>query len=729
MQRTLTRSEVIKLISSIPSLRHCNEKVVKKEPGYSRNPGSYSETRDAFYFYLRDKQFGVEPGFEAVKINEQFIQCLEKNKENAKLKTLMTSFLPKFIFYTIEERLQAIKKLIISDREFRKKLIEFLLTENTKLSEDPFIIWMFKKDYDDPDEADRVCISLERYKHLGCMNESPRKKTTRIEENLNSIYECIANDISTLYGIPTQVQELKQSEYGNGKLKFLAASQLARGYQDIGKYYQLRGDCYQPQEKKGLFENYLFEKNAKPFAKSIHVSGIGTLLALMLLLEERDFVGAYGQNLGIVDQGIFKIDLGQACRAKFGILHTLQDNGQFAQPFVNLPIDPIRRHLLYRNSSIMYDAPFSEIMMGFHFLNKLINGVEPSEAIISSYGELFRKTIKNIPRNGLTALFSGYLSYLQMLKQRVKPEEKAEIDVYIRGVHQLQNLIMQNGKQILTVFSERLLLTRQEIDLLSSLEKLTSTVYDLAANQQDRIQYLQVLRNERRPWELRKDQYGIWLRCDLTKNKTLNSYWLRNLNPMQWDISPYPALTQLFLFLQEKFNYKLKFSDGNPGNDDIEIGITPQTLNDLIEMVTEESVHQYRIPLSSTAITLKLAKSAFWQQGEESSESPFSFWQKTSKNNLFESYKKRFLTVTEGSNGKIEKLNLLLDLLAESDLDFFVKKLLVLFKCDDVKKAQERINMLIHDELAELHSEFSASKKTSSANDDARCESKNASTG
>ncbi len=595
----------------------------------------YNLTRSIGNYLLpiSDKRFGIEPGFEAVTVDDNFHdkinqliqkESLKKDLENAlsnfKKKELKMGTLLKQHHDDLEKLLNNFDEIInnlkkslenskvediinlLKEDKSAGKIISILIRELNKNLKEPFTVWMYKQNYDEPSNYDYVGVTQERCKLLG-RNDGATSKT-RQKANMGAILECVANDIALAFGAPAQNQKLILSEYSNKQIKFMTACEIENNYQDLsGNTYVLTGDYYKPEQKKGLFENFLIDKEdeGKIGAKTQSPPLLGTLLALMISMQERDFIGAYGQNKGLVNGLPFIVDLGKAYEKDHGIIETLQNNGQFDQPYAWLPIDAIRRHTLFRNVSVCYDVPFHETMLGFHLLNKLLTGKNPSNEIIQSYqNKYININIKKFFEQKNPTLAEIFDSHIENLKsiittreEELEDEQIKELEGYIKTLQKAKTRAVENAKKIVKKFESRFSLSADQVDLLSNIENLTSPdVYNLTKDGKTQIQHLQCNSSSRIPWELTKiDDNKYILSTKLNENPNL-----KYLKPIFKSQIANQAMKNLMEFSNLSSNYEPKFAEDGKVN----LLLTKAGLEELIEKITPEKVHHARIPLSSS---------------------------------------------------------------------------------------------------------------------------------
>ncbi len=669
-------------------------------PEKIKKPGELSREQGAIlgehYLCLGDKPFGVEPGFLAVNIaDDAFANAVQQNRDKMVEDELIAA----------NDTPAEIKEKLAQDQDYAKNFAAYLNANNKKLNL-PFTIWMWKQDYDDPDLVGRVGVPIQRYREtLKRPQAKPKLKTPRLAENRNALYEALANDISTYFGIPTQTQRLVHSQYKNGEIKFMTTCQLAPGYRDIASVYDLAGDIYKPGQRKGLYQNYLYEKNKPQGSKTAQIKNLGVVLALQLLLEDNDLIGAYGQNMGMVGDDIFMIDLGKAFRrGKFSkILDTLKTNGQFGQPLAWLPFNAIRRHVLFRNSSILFDAPYHEIMQGMHMLNKLVYGIEPSAEIKASYGEDFVSALAKVKPKGLDSLFASHEENLLRLKEEVGDvKQQKEIDYYLRELRHARHIAKKNAEVILGKFTERLRLPREQVALLSNLEKLTSRrVLDTTSDGKRRLSNLQVDMFTRVEWGIKMHQTpGL---------KPDGTYWL------YFDSSKHSGKNTLNMLREFMKHHGIKDFDNEIIYDNsintqyagiTAFRLTKPQLDKLVNIITEENVHAYRMPLSSAESAIKKTEKAlqdFATQKRSRLHAIFSWFSRHSHAPRVEIYGAVFQFEEKGDaadkNQNIRKLAALLGMLGARSNKNFKKQLLKKLNCHSEKEANQRIIMLLQDAL------------------------------
>ncbi len=664
------------------------------------------------YLCIADKRLGREPGFESLRLDDTFWAALIANfstlLKNKNLQPYLRSLSPNCNLFK-----NKFIDLLRDNFDFARDFSQYVIAINNTL-EEPFIIWRFKQDYDEPNV-------------LGNVGPKGRLKRDRQEENLNALREVINNDISTEMGYPTQVQQLKFSYYSDKKLKFLTANQLARNYQDLSSAYKLTGDKKDPNAKRGLFRNFLTKLGSHFGAKTQNPPFMGTLLAMQLFMEDPDFIGAYGQNKGLKDGNIFMIDLAKGLRgSKFTkIADSLQNNGHFKlsiESFAKSPFDlfNLSRHFLFRNSTMLYDVPFSENMMGFHILNQFVNG-DSDPAIIQSFGIEFQERFKGVKKEGLHKIFEKHIENLELMKQvLISKEDIEEIDGYISEIEKNRDIAIENANRILRVFKSRLQLTAQELDLLSNLEKITSNTYDLTDDRRTQISHLQVETKSRIPWEITTSPANkeyVRLHCDLTKNPLMDDADRKKVKA---------AFEKLNQFLKEtgsKKSLDLNNIQWEKSGKSAYIEIPRELLKTLYETeITDKKVHDYKVPLHSTESIIEATGKAIASFRKISQEKYVAslhsktslFSKKVGVTNpgifIITKFETQFLNRDIYSNSNeqnIIKLMSTLGMLINKVSSDLTKQILSLLKADSFKAAQSRIVMQIVNELLILNPDFS----------------------
>lgn len=695
-----------------------------------------------------NKQRGIEPGFEAVVIDEKLWEVINKlTKDKDALKNHLEDA-KKNLEMKIEKQMKegiiskdtilhnhhdALKKLL---KDFDNIYDELSKTENHKLkslqnnkklcedlsiiireSKNDATVLMYKQNYDEPSKNDYVFITQDRLDQLGRKDGGTYK--TRQKANMSAVLECLANDIAIAYGASAQIQKLICTRYKNDSLKFMTCCELIQNYDDLsGSQYTLTGDMYKPLQKKGLFKNYLVNKEdeGKIGAMSTNPPLIGSLLALMISMQERDFIGAYGQNKGIVKGLPFIIDLGKAYDKDHGIIETLQDNGQFDEPYVWLPLDCVRRHFLFRNVSLSYDVPFHETMLGFHLLNKLVTGKIPSKEIIESYNEKYQN-IKGISKNyiaelfntkapNLEKIFDSHIDNLKSMKENATSKnQENELEQYINQLENTKKRALSDAKKILKKFESRLALKANEVNFLSNMEKLTSPmVYDLSEDGKTLIKHLQVDSNSRIPWELEKKDNDYILSVNLNKNPNF-----RSQKPIFLSNIANSAMKKGMNFIEEQLNLvESVYEEKLALKGQISIKIPEKQFLKLCEKTTDDLIHKKRMPLFAPTATIVSETQKLIETYREE-QSKYTFFD-TFKNSVGDVRSKVYIDLLKQENPIIQ-LTALIGLMSSGSTNL-KKSILSNFKCENSKEGINRVEMRIRAELREYFKDENLSEKT-----------------
>lgn len=723
----------------------------RKQIGILETLDPITNTASGVYICIGGKKRGVEAGFNAIEYDQEFIDAFQKNlainrktfvPDNPEFFQKIQDILrnnnlslsgeqsPQIILDEIMKNTKAINELAayIQENNFNEKIIN-----------PPFSIWMFKQDYEIKSQNE---VYIPKTRAEGLKRDDIRGSTNRVKENINALRECMANDIAIASGYNTQQQRLIQSTYPNGEIKFMTACKLAPGFKEIGEEYSIRGDIYNPKEKKGLFENYLTSKkdDDKAIAHSVNVPLMGTLSAYSAFAQDTDFMGAYGQNKGIKNHKPFIIDLGKAFRPNSltEIISTLQDNGQFSQVMENVAIDPIRRHVIYRNNSILQDTPFIETMIGYHMLNKMVKNVEPRREIVESYNVALRQIILDyiarmkkegvsvqwneqelqkpfdaimakVEGGSLNKIFAQYEAAVTSLDNPSRsPDEKKEIADYLSEVTKAKEIANESANKILAVFENRLQLTANQIDILSNLEKLTSPVVkDLSSDQKVVLSHLQVDRKSRLPWSFkqRRDTNGAaigaaWLECDISKNPDFN-YSSNKTQVLE------NAKETMIKFLKEQHVSTFiiaNIANGFINENKLIIPASKEVLTALNKVLNEKNVHEYRVPLSSANKTLEIAGKTLFAYSEQ--KRTHSFRGRLFKDNfvgpLRLSHYKTILFKDSQGNTPLQLMTLI-GLLNSGSKDLKKELIATLNMGKDAEMTKKRLTILITEEFFKIN--------------------------
>lgn len=375
----------------------------KKQKGSNEyEPGSILGN----YFYLARKAGGVEPGFFAVEINDDFLKRYEQifGEEVGDIDTHLLE-----LSFEDEEYHTRIEKLV---EELYEKGRKGIVPEgHIKLD-----LLLFKQDYNEPGIRG-VTPDAENLSQTSAVKSSPKyvRKLYRTaygfarsrsvpDENINAILECIATEVARAYGMQAQEQQLVLGSYLNGQLKIMTACKWDPELETLD-------GCQEGSRREQDYENYLVRvqkgghgkpikiksPNGKYFISDNTIRGLGECIPLFISQGDGDVFGSHMQNKAKKDDEIYGYDFGHAYRGRNPLLQlsehphdassftqTRKDKDKDKDKFNKYP-DPAYYCLQddfsftqtrndkdkIKNLSVCYDTELGERMAGMFFLYKM----------------------------------------------------------------------------------------------------------------------------------------------------------------------------------------------------------------------------------------------------------------------------------------------------------------------------------------------------------------------
>lgn len=461
------------------------------------------------WFVFADKPGGVEEGFLAVPLDNAFlnyfVDYLESQKEiNPQA---YNAFYPIDSRKTLIQKLQKASKL---GQHFLKNL-SLEMWEQTKLSEIPLDVFMFKQDYQGKkrsvhqkafgSEPSYVSPSINRLKKDPFIEETlpvlfhriaaEIKKRSRalqlpIDQNTNAIIETFANDLLRNMGLETQDGKLIFSSYEDGSLKILSACLWQKGAKP-GKMYLKEN--YSPNYEGCYVKNP--EQVDAPFFESMPIKNSGCAFIAALAVADRDFIGWDGNNKMILPSDeengfrLFSIDPGLALREESSILDHLGTDFSFRQPLLIT--------YKYKNLTAITDNPISEKMMGMFILYHTMplewrqscftdeSEIKAIEAAIQKYRDSypeFAQQMDQIKAHSIEDTFKKYWEYLAIqLDDETRPIAWREQCAHaLNQLDEAYGRLARNTSKLICTFKQRMTLLPQELTFLDQMEKKFSDV-------------------------------------------------------------------------------------------------------------------------------------------------------------------------------------------------------------------------------------------------------------
>ncbi|CEG56987.1 hypothetical protein [Legionella fallonii] len=533
-------------------------KMLRKKSALSRVGTMFGNQQ----FCYAEKPGGVEPGFRAVDLNEEFFIELDKilSDENLLLESTQFSTEDKSPYARLKvalakEDLPGKQRIFARFINFRAgspheignlnngitwlcQEVKGAVDKNKKLS-----AWMYKLDYAEGEKD-------------------------RLKGNKEALREFVGTRFAGIFSSKNQNQEVA---WVRGPKGFHAV--LACGWKQ--GLVPLKNFLYGGNEPD--YSGVLVDDKSAPNKYSKYIPGLGRNLILGVAIGDRDGMGKEAQNKGIADGAFYGFDYGKTYDGE-GVCATVQDDFSFEDKYAKYPavfrgsqFYGLARHYMYRNYSVFYDTDLSERMFGLHLMRKMITGENPSEDIIKSYPGL-RHELNRIQEstpspkellNQLTQIrtnckdgsaeqrlvdtymmqiSSGKLSHFDRYFAQIKIEiiEEAiknnmpysDIDEYMTFIDGMSVTAAKNNQAILNVFEQRALLTRQEIDLIDRLEKIYSPT---SAMSPDGTVFLNTLRfdplSSRIPFQLKRELDGTYT---LSTSKSMNAQQLGDDFEIDW---------------------------------------------------------------------------------------------------------------------------------------------------------------------------------------------------
>ncbi len=510
---------------------------LRKNKGHTRLGSMFGKNQ----FCYAEKPGGVEPGFRAIDLNGLFFDELENILLDEKL--LADIKLP------VDQR----KKLTelreaLGGKDLPKKQIIFATFINThvkgphsKGAIPPGIQWLCNEIKGAVAENNQLSAWMYKLDYA-------EGQTNRIKANKEAIREFVGTRLASIFSAKNQKQEIAWVSNGKNGVHALLACGWKNGLQEFREF--LHGGA-EPD-----YNGILVDDTNAPVKHSKHVPGLGKNLIFGIAIGDRDGIGKEAQNKGLADESFYGFDYGKTYEGE-GVCVSLREDFTFEDSYAKAPsifrgssLIGFARHYMYRNYSIFYDTPLSERMAGLHLFRKMITGENPSEEVMKSYPglrqELFRiqeltpspqellhqlSDIRSTCQQGgqlqalvdtyITQISTGKLAPFDFYFAKIKidliqdameigtPYE--EMEQYTTFIDEMAATAAKSNHAILNVFEQRVLLTRQEIELIDKLEKIYSPTSVMS---HDGTVFLNTMRFDpptgRIPFQLKREENGTY---------------------------------------------------------------------------------------------------------------------------------------------------------------------------------------------------------------------------
>ncbi|BCA95380.1 hypothetical protein TUM19329_17410 [Legionella antarctica] len=499
-------------------------------------------------FCYAEKPGGVEPGFRSIDCDGAFFDELDIILLDEKL--LSDERLP----FDQKKKFNDLTKALAGKNVTRKQMIfaTFVNTHvkgpHSKEAIDPGIQWLCN-------EIKRAVAKNNQLSAWMYKLDYAEGQKDRIKTNKEALREFVGTRLAGIFSEKNQKQEIVWVSNSKNGVHALLACGWKNGLSELKKF--LHGGT-EPD-----YNGILVEEMDAPVKHSKRVPGLGKNLIFGIAIGDRDGIGKEAQNKGFADGAFYGFDYGKPYEGE-GVCLSLKDDFTFEDTYANAPsifrgssIFGFARHFMYRNYSIFYDTPLSERMVGVHLLKKMITGENPSEEVMKSYPgltqELFRiqertpspqellhqlGDIREICRDGgrlqasidtyITQISTGKLTPFDFYFAKIKIDliqeaierntREEEVEQYTTFIDEMAATADKSNQTILDVFEQRMLLTRQEVDLIDALEKFFSPVSVMS---HDRTVFLNTMRFDppsgRIPFQLIREQNGTYTLSTIDK--------------------------------------------------------------------------------------------------------------------------------------------------------------------------------------------------------------------
>lgn len=390
---------------------------------------------------IGEKKSGAEPGFEAIQVQDILFYIFHTQK-------------------TKEERIAFIREHHADYKKIYEKFSAALPKYLVKLD--------YKKINDEgivtPDTNDlQRTNSIQNFgnpvlRDIAARIYAEAKKASFSSFNCDAVLEVVANDIARLFGMDVQDQVLFLDYHTNGLIKFMLNARWVKGA-DILK---IAGD--EKDGKSCVIELDHPQQNVK-YLSDHTIENLPEFFALLAWVSDRDSIGSQGQNKLQIGRKMIGIDFGKA-----------------------FPQDPIAKKIRmdfkfdnkeYKNYSIFYDAPRSELMKGIIKL-AILSGNKINSEVLNSYGPEFKRRLHGLSAGLDEEIFANYVEKLSIIRKQITGQDsiskqnRDSLDAMVAKVVAVRASAVESRNILVQTFLPYLTMTKTEIDLIENLEKLWS---------------------------------------------------------------------------------------------------------------------------------------------------------------------------------------------------------------------------------------------------------------
>jgi hypothetical protein len=497
------------------------------------------------YLYVRDKRFGVEPGFEGVKIWTAKDNAFLQDPNLAETKPKYFQAISEFIRAQLEtdpvyQYLAELSGLDQHNPEHLSGIINFIrmsgnahVNESMRLYANEHLLKFhklhyIKLDYPEP-ESGSVSIPLERAKKTSDtfktsspgvsrfirdrlpflesigqrLHQKSRAGSVR-EMNLAAVTEALANDVYEAWGFGGQNLRILHAHYQNGQSKLLLDGAHVQGKQGEPfstlegqiKYGQLIGNCVRDKDGR------LYPLDSRELARA---------KAKALLMGDFDKIGSGGGNLGFV------VENGQAKLKNIDPGKSLESKPQITQ-------DDVSARKATRTAFLTSGKTDRMTQRNLH---TDLSFDQPNETIKDKAAKgyknfsVFDDTLLSERMQGMQDVLDCWIETRSIFSSYLKAFDGSDHDDDISFNAELRETYKRlfiRTRYFKEVLSERLSLLKlgpEKLDFLDNVEKLTSDTVDHVGPDHDPVglRHLRVVPATRKEWHMvQKPEggYALW---------------------------------------------------------------------------------------------------------------------------------------------------------------------------------------------------------------------------
>lgn len=367
------------------------------------------------------------------------------------------------------DALRAVKNEILSHPFMADELTSYVKTHHPYFT----TIHYVKMDYAESDRTIGHKLRIPMRTAKGMAHRDFTAKT-REKANMAALKETLATDLMRAMGITTQNAHLIPSTYADGSLKLLVEAEHMNMTAEDGNILNFK-DFSGHLHDGVLTREETDEDGNKTLISDPVVEHWGRNKILLLLMADRDAIGSRGDNKGRMGDTFSAIDPGHSLEGFMGFRNVHSDFS-FDQP--------VMRNMRFKNFSMFDDSSYVEKMQGVRKMKEMREDGSDVD-VFNSYADLLESEINN-PQNG--------------------SELKKEFTDMRNSVLGMRDTFITRRDYILDeVFGERLpFLNAQQLPILAALdglEKLTSPSTRLTSEGGAiRLRHLQV--DKRQEWHI-----------------------------------------------------------------------------------------------------------------------------------------------------------------------------------------------------------------------------------